>query len=220
MLLQDQKKAVPAGENPLLELQSVILKTMCNLVEYPNDLNGEHVERSQRFLGLLAEEMINSGVYRNELNTWDIKLFLQAVSLHDVGKIAIHDNILMKPSPLTIDEFAEMKKHTTYGEMIIDRMQKNTIKSAFLVHAKIIAGTHHEKWDGTGYPRGIAGADIPLQGRLMAIIDVYDALITDKPYKKALPVEEAIKVITAGSGKYFDPALMDGFLAAARRFHK
>jgi putative two-component system response regulator len=219
MLLQDQKKAAPTDDNPALDLQSAILITMCNLVEYPNDLNGKHVERSEQFLGLLIEEMIKQGVYQDELNSWDIKVFLQAVSLHDVGKVAIHDNILMKPSPLTVDEFTEMKKHTTYGEMIIEKMQKNTRKSAFLYHARIIAGTHHEKWDGTGYPRGLAGAAIPLQGRLMAIMDVYDALITDKPYKKALPIDEAIRVITAGSGKYFDPALMDGFLAAAHRFH-
>ena len=229
---QEQKKAVPADEKNIavLELQSVIVKTMCNLIEYPNDMTMEHVERTQRYVSLLVEEMMHMGVYRDVLNSWDIEIFLQSVPLHDVGKIAIHDSILMKPVSLTVEEFTEMKKHTIIGEMIIEKMQQNIREtasltesasftgSAFLTHAKIIAGTHHEKWDGTGYPRGIAGVKIPLQGRLMAIADVYDALISDKPYKGAFSIDEAVQIIKAGNGVYFDPALADVFLAAARRF--
>jgi putative two-component system response regulator len=204
----------------VLELQAAVLKTMANLVECRDDVTGGHVERTERFLYLLVEEMLRQGVYQEELKSWDIKLFLQSAQLHDVGKIAIRDHILMKPAPLTKEEFEEMKKHTTFGEMVIEKIQRNARKSVFLTHAKIMAGTHHEKWDGTGYPRGIGGADIPLQGRLMALVDVYDALISERPYKKAFSPEQAVQIITEGSGVQFDPALIPPFIAAAARFHQ
>jgi putative two-component system response regulator len=135
-----------------------------------------------------------------------------------VGKIAIKDNILLKPGPLTREEFDEMKKHTVFGETVIEKIQQNARESIFLTHAKIMAGTHHEKWDGTGYPRGMAGSNIPLQGRLMAFVDVYDALISDRPYKKAFPPDQAVKIINDGCGTQFDPELKNVFLAAAGRF--
>jgi putative two-component system response regulator len=133
-----------------------------------------------------------------------------------VGKIAIRDNILMKPAKLTAEEFNEIKKHTYYGEKVIEKIQESTKESVFLTHAKIMAGTHHEKWDGTGYPRGIAGSDIPLQGRLLALVDVYDALISERPYKKPLPPDGALEIIKQGSGNHFDPALVEVFTAAVR----
>ncbi|MDR2019459.1 MAG: HD domain-containing protein [Treponema sp.] len=157
------------------------------------------------------------GIYRDILDTWDINLFLQSSKLHDVGKIAIRDSILLKPGPLTREEFEEMKKHTVFGETVIEKIQQNARESIFLTHARIMAGTHHEKWDGTGYPRGLAGSNIPLQGRLMAFVDVYDALISDRPYKKAFPPEEAVKIISDGCGTQFDPELKNVFLAAAER---
>jgi putative two-component system response regulator len=204
----------------VLELQNAVLKTMANLVESRDDVTGGHVERTEHFLGILVEEMLQQGVYREVLNTWDIKFFLQSAQLHDVGKIAIRDNILMKPSALTKEEFEEMKKHTTFGETVIEKIQQSSRESVFLTHAKIMAGTHHEKWDGTGYPRGIAGSNIPLQGRLMAIVDVYDALISERPYKKAFAPEQAVQIIRDGGGIQFDPTLIDVFCTAAKRFHQ
>jgi putative two-component system response regulator len=204
----------------VLELQNAVLKTMSNLVECRDDVTGGHVERTERFLSLLVEEMLEREIYRDVLDTWDIKLFLQSAQLHDVGKIAIRDNILMKNGPLTPEEFNEMKKHTEFGEMVIEKIQQSARESVFLTHAKIMAGTHHEKWDGTGYPRGIAGSHIPLQGRLMAVVDVYDALISERPYKKAFPPEQAVRIITEGEGTQFDPALIDVFTIASRRFHR
>ncbi|MDR0496268.1 MAG: HD domain-containing protein, partial [Treponema sp.] len=133
----------------------------------------------------------------------------KSAQLHDVGKIAVRDNILMKPGSLTTEEFNEMKKHTTFGEKVIERIQENSRESVFLSHAKIMAGTHHEKWDGSGYPRGMDGLGIPLQGRLMALVDVYDALISERPYKKALSPEQALSIIQEGSGIHFDPALVE-----------
>ncbi|MDR0730598.1 MAG: response regulator [Treponema sp.] len=203
----------------VLELQNAVLITMANLVEYRDDITGGHVERTERFLHILVEEMLAQGVYKDILDTWDIDLFLQSSKLHDVGKRGIKDSILLKPGPLTREEFDEMKKHTVFGETIIEKIQQNARESIFLTHAKIMAGTHHEKWDGTGYPRGMAGSNIPLQGRLMAFVDVYDALISDRPYKKAFPPEQAVKIIVDNCGTQFDPSLKEVFLSASKRFH-
>jgi len=200
------------------ELQAAILKTMSNLVEYRDNATWDHVERSEFFLKLLTEEMIRQNVYSDEIKDWDMKQFYQSSQLHDVGKIAIRDNILIKPARLTAEEFNEMKRHTFFGEKIIEKIQESTKENAFLTHAKIMAGTHHEKWNGTGYPRGIAGKNIPLQGRLLALVDVYDALISERPYKKPLPPEEALEIIIQGSGTQFDPALVKTFTVMARYF--
>jgi putative two-component system response regulator len=215
---ENLQQIVEAKTAEVLELQDAVVKTLSNLVECRDDVTGGHVERTQHFLRLFLEEMVNQKAYHEELSAWDIKLLLQSAQLHDVGKIAIRDNILMKPGPLTKEEFEEMKKHTTFGEKVIEKIQSGSRESVFLTHAKIMAGTHHEKWDGSGYPRGLAGTDIPLQGRLMALVDVYDALISERPYKKALPPEQAMEIIKEGRGLQFDPALVDVFVSAAQRF--
>jgi putative two-component system response regulator len=202
-----------------LELQNAVLAAMSNLVEYRGDMTGGHVERRERFLRLLTEEMLKQGVYREILETWEIDLFLQASKLHDIGKIAVKDAILLKSGPLTREEFEEVKQHAAFGEAVIERIQRSARESMFLTHAKILAGTHHEKWDGSGYPRGIAGSNIPLQGRLMALVDVYDALISDRPYKKALSPGQAVEIIREGGGTHFDPFLNEVFIDAAKGFH-
>ncbi|MDR2304766.1 MAG: response regulator [Treponema sp.] len=230
LLLQSQKvelknlnenlqQRVDEKTGEVLELQNAVLITMANLVECRDDVTGGHVERTEHFLRLLVEEMMERKIYRDILETWDINLFLQSSKLHDVGKIAIKDSVLLKPGPLTKEEFEEMKKHTVFGETVIEKIQQNAKESIFLTHAKIMAGTHHEKWDGSGYHRGIGGSNIPLQGRLMAFVDVYDALISDRPYKKAFPPEQAVKIITEGCGTQFDPDLKDVFLSASKHFH-
>jgi putative two-component system response regulator len=129
-----------------------------------------------------------------------------------VGKIAISDQILRKPGKLDSEEFEEMKKHAAFGVQIIERIEESTSASDFLKYAKIFAGTHHEKWDGSGYPGGLAGENIPLQGRIMALADVYDALVSERPYKKAFSHTEAVKIIYDGKGTQFDPALTDVFI--------
>jgi putative two-component system response regulator len=144
--------------------------------------------------------------------------FIPSAQLHDVGKIAISDTILKKPEKLTPQEFEIMKKHTLIGENAIDSIIKRSKKNDFLDHARIFAGTHHEKWDGTGYPRGLKGKDIPLQGRIMAIADVYDALTAWRPYKQPMPPNEAAEIIYNDSGKHFDPVLVDIFRELAPQF--
>ena len=216
---ENLQQLVDEKTEAVLELQDAVLRTMSNLVEYRDDVTGGHVERTERFLRLLMEGMAKQKVYDDILRNWDIKLLLQSAQLHDVGKIAIRDNVLMKPGPLTKEEFEEMKKHTTFGEKVIEKIQESSRENIFLTHAKIMAGTHHEKWDGSGYPRGLSGFDIPLQGRLMALVDVYDALISERPYKKAFSPEKAVQIIREGSNIQFDPALVEVFGSVAQSFH-
>jgi len=194
------------------KLQESILRTMANMVEYRDNLTGGHINRTQHIVKLLLDEMKRHGLYADTIVEWNNSLILQSTQLHDVGKIVISDNILKKPGPLTNEEFNEMKKHVVYGLRIIERIETESGENDLLKNAKIFALTHHEKWDGSGYPNGLSGERIPLQGRIMAIADVYDALISDRPYKKAMTHEEAVKIITDGKGAHFDPELIGLFL--------
>lgn len=202
----------------VLELQSAILKTVADLVESRDNTTGGHIERTQNGMGIMFEAMREMNIYAEEMSDWDTKLLLQSSQLHDVGKIAISDSILNKPGKLTLEEFAEMKHHTLFGVQIVEKIEASTSGSDFLRHAKIFAGTHHEKWNGSGYPAGLSGEAIPLQGRIMAIVDVYDALVSERPYKKAFSHQEAVKIILEEREKHFDPALVDVFAKVADRF--
>lgn len=189
------------------ELQSAILKTIAELVECRDNITGDHIGRTQYSLNLLIASLIENGVYLDKLSTMDLPLLIMSSQLHDVGKISIRDSILMKQGKLTYEEFEEMKKHTTYGADIIRRIESSTTDNEFLYYAEICAGTHHERWDGTGYPKGLSGEVIPLPGRLMAIVDVYDALVSVRSYKEALPHEKAIEIIKSNLGTQFDPVI-------------
>ena len=202
------------------ELQNAVLKTVAELVECRDNVTGGHIERTQSYLRLLVNLLLRYDVYIEELSGWDIELFIMSSQLHDVGKISVRDSILMKPGKLTEEEFEEMKKHAAFGGAIIERIEESTRENAFLQHAKILANSHHEKWDGTGYPTGAKGMNIPLQGRLMALVDVYDALTNDRPYKKAFPHDEAIEIIREGLGRHFDPKLGEIFLKHENDFTK
>jgi putative two-component system response regulator len=202
----------------VLDLQNALLKTMAELVECRDDITGGHIERTQRGIKILLEEIEKNGVYREETKGWDVDLLLQSSQLHDVGKISIDDVILKKPGKLTEQEYEIMKKHAYFGGQIIKKIETLTKESDFLQYAKIFAVSHHEKWDGTGYPCGLKENEIPLLGRIMAIADVYDALTSVRPYKKAFPHEEAVRIITEGSGTQFDPMLVEVFTHAADRF--
>jgi putative two-component system response regulator len=205
------QKLVDAKTRTVLVLQNAILKTVADLVECRDDITGGHIERTQRGVALLIEALRKSGPYQAEVSAWNVDLLLQSSQLHDVGKIAISDATLKKPGPLTPEEFEEMKKHTSFGVRVIEQIEAAAEESDFLSYAKIFAGTHHEKWDGTGYPAGLRGEAIPLPGRIMAVADVYDALTSVRPYKKAFTKEEAADIIRKGKGTQFDPALIDIF---------
>jgi putative two-component system response regulator len=217
---QNLQKMVEEKTGKVLELQSAILQTVANLVESRDDITGGHVERTQHGLSILVNALADFGLHREQLEAWDIDLLLQSSQLHDVGKISISDNILNKPGKLTSEEFGEMKKHTIFGVKIIEKMETSTSESDFLKYAKVFAGTHHEKWDGSGYPSGLSGEEIPLQGRLMAIADVYDALVFERPYKKAFTHEKAVEIILGDRGTHFDPVLVDVFQYVADQFRR
>jgi len=209
---------VEAKTKTVLELQNAILRAMAELVENRDDITGKHLERTQSYLNLLINAISDHPLYADEIRGWNIDLVLLSSQLHDVGKIVVKDDILKKPGRLEAAEFAEIKKHAIFGEKIIDKIKRNATEHEFLEHARIFAATHHEKWDGTGYPRGLKGTDIPLQGRLMAIADVYDALVSDRPYKVAFTHEEAVKIILEEKGTHFDPDLVDVFLKISDKF--
>ena len=208
---QNLQKMVEEKTSEVFKLQGAILSTVVNLVERRDDATGGHVARTQHILRTLIYELNNVGLYRDQMLGWDINLILQSSQLHDVGKIAIADSILNKPGRLTVQEFAEMQKHAALGADIIERIEAETLDSEFLKYAKIFARTHHEKWDGSGYPYGLAGEDIPLPGRLMAIADVYDAVNSKRPYKEAASHQETVQIILEGRGRHFDPFLVDVF---------
>jgi putative two-component system response regulator len=195
----------------IVQLQDAILSTVAELVEFRDNTTGGHIDRTQSYLRLLVESMTERGLYREAVAVWDVNLLIQSAQLHDVGKINIPDSILNKPAKLTDEEFAIMKNHAERGKEAIKKIIDKVDESDFLHQAALMAYTHHERWDGRGYPQGLKGEEIPLHGRLMAIADVYDALISERPYKKAFTHEEAVKIITEGKGTQFDPLLTELF---------
>ncbi|MCL2636792.1 MAG: response regulator [Oscillospiraceae bacterium] len=204
----------------VLELQNALLRTMAELVECRDDITGGHIARTQAFLGVMLDAMQDKGLHKEEMLTWDKNLVLQSAQLHDVGKIAIKDAILLKPGKLTPEEFDQVKEHTTFGEKIIDKIKNDSSEWEFLDFAKIFVATHHEKWDGSGYPKGLVGENIPLLGRTMAVVDVYDALVSVRPYKKAFTHEEALDIIKNSKGTHFDPELADLFIEYEKEFER
>ena len=191
----------------LVRLQNGIVGTMADLVENRDQNTGGHIDRTTTYMKTLIEAMLARDVYSGEMESWNLESVISSARLHDLGKIAIPDSILNKPGPLTKEEFEIMKSHSLEGERIIKKTILRTGDVEFLENAKIIAVTHHEKWDGSGYPYGIKEKEIPLQGRIMAVIDVYDALVSDRPYKKAFVHQEAVKIIMESSGRHFDPEI-------------
>ena len=193
-------------------LQNAIIRWAAEMVEFRDEETGQHVERVQKYLEILLEGMRKKGAYARELDSWDIEAFIKSAPLHDVGKIKISDGILLKASRLSDEEFEQMKLHTVYGKMLLQSLQDKVPDQAFLDFAKTLACSHHEKWDGTGYPEKLKGENIPLQARMMALADVYDALVSERPYKKAFSHEEALEIIAGGRGTQFDPDLADLFI--------
>ena len=188
------------------------------MVENRDKVTGGHIDRTQKYLAILLNELILTGTYADEISKWNLEVLLPSAQLHDVGKIKISDLVLNKPEKLTESDFAQIKKHCEEGEKIIDGIIDKAEEDNFLSHAKIFAGCHHEKWDGSGYPKGLAGEEIPLEGRIMAIADVYDALVTERPYKKPFSHEQAVEIIRNDSGKHFDPKIVEAFLNVENDF--
>jgi len=212
------QEMVDAKVKTVVELQDTLLMAMAELVECRDDVTGRHIERARGYLAVLIEAMKKQGLFIEEVSTWNIKLVLQSAQLHDVGKIAVKDGVLNKLGKLSNDEFEDIKRHAAFGGALIEKIIRNTNERAFLEYAKIFALTHHERWDGSGYPNGLKGEEIPLLGRIMAIADVYDALRSARPYKDPYSHEEAVKIIWEGRGRHFDPRLVDLFVSVSDEF--
>jgi putative two-component system response regulator len=162
--------------------------------------------------------MVERGVYADEIRGLKPESLASAARLHDVGKIAIPDSVLNKLGSLTLEEFELIKKHTVEGERIIDRVLTRMGDLAFLRNAKLFASCHHERWDGSGYPRALKETEIPIQGRILAIADLYDALLSDRPYKKVFTEEEVVGIIMDNAGKMFDPLIVEVFFEVKEQF--
>ena len=210
-------KMVNARIDDISALQNAIIMWAAEVIEFRDEETGQHVERVQAYLHLLLEAMEESDLYASDIIAWDIDAFLKSALLHDVGKIKIRDDVLLKTSRLTDEELIGMQLHSLYGKTLLESLQDKVPNQTFLEYAKILAHRHHERWDGKGYPDGLKGDDIPLQARMMSIADVYDALISERPYKSALTHEEALRIIAQGRGTQFDPTLTDLFISLSDR---
>ncbi len=198
--------------------QAVMIESLATLAEYRDPETGGHIKRTQNYVKALAVHLKNHARFRDLLDEETIELLYLSAPLHDLGKVGVRDHILLKAGRLEEAEFAEMKKHTLFGEEALRRTEQKLGKSTFLRHACEIAGSHQEKWDGSGYPRALKGEAIPVSGRLMALADVYDALISKRVYKPPMPHEKAVAVIREGRGTHFDPDVVDAFLALEETF--
>jgi len=198
--------------------QEVTIECMASVAEFRDPETGMHIRRTQIYVKELALYLRNHPRFKDFLDDEAIEMLYLSAPLHDVGKVAIPDNILLKAGKLTDEEFAIMKKHPIYGRDAIAGAEKKLTKRSFLNFAKEIAASHHEKWDGSGYPLGLKGDDIPIPGRLMALADVYDALVTKRVYKPAFSHDKAAQIIKEGRGTHFDPDIVDAFLALQDKF--
>jgi putative two-component system response regulator len=215
---QRLQEMVDEQTEAIKKLQNAVLNTVAEVVEFRDDMSNGHIDRVLQYLRIMLDAMLKKGVYKEEIAQWDQEIFINAAQMHDVGKICISETIINKPGKVTTDEFNEIKKHPTYGLMIINNIQQIIGDHIFLAYAAAFADCHHERWDGCGYPAGLKGKDIPLAGRLMAIVDVYDALISTRPYKQPMSPAEAAEEIIRGSGTAFDAALIDVFKTLTDEF--
>jgi HD-GYP domain-containing protein (c-di-GMP phosphodiesterase class II) len=198
--------------------QDAAIISLASLAEIRDIETGMHILRTKLYVKALAEKLSTHPEHRDELTPETIELMHKSAPLHDIGKVGIPDSVLLKPARLTPEEFDVMKLHPVYGGDSLGEAEKALGESSFLNIARQIAYTHHEKWDGSGYPRGLSGKAIPLPGRLMALADVYDALAFKRVYKPAIPHEETRNIIMEDRGKQFDPDVVDAFLAVEDRF--
>jgi putative two-component system response regulator len=198
-------------------LKNSVISVLTNIIErrtMPKIQGPHHIERIRDYITALVRGGIEHNIYKAEFSAWNMDIVIPAASLHDIGKILISDVILLKPGKLTVDEFNIVRKHTSYGEEIMDEIAAETenmteTDMTFIKMAKNFIGQHHERWDGQGYPNTLSGKEISLEGRIMAIADVYDALRCEKPYKKAFTHVQAMDIINSDSETHFDPKLIE-----------
>jgi putative two-component system response regulator len=202
----------------LIRTQEATIESLGTLAECRDPEGGGHIRRTRNYIRRLGQRLLEKGQYTPPLDEELIDQFCKCSPLHDLGKVGIPDQILRKEGSLTKEEFAVMKTHTVLGQAAIAAAERRLGTNSFLRHAREIAESHHERWDGTGYPHGLAGENIPLSGRLMAVADVYDALISRRVYKSPFPHSTAVGIIAENRGTAFDPLLVDAFLDVQEDF--
>ena len=203
----------------VMAIQDVTIMVLASLAETRDSETGHHIRRTQFYMKALAEKLREHPRFAWFLTDANINMLFKSAPLHDIGKVGIPDHILLKPGRLAPDEFEIMKTHTTLGRDAIEQAEKLLgTEVEFLSCAKTIALSHQEKWDGSGYPQGLAGDDIPIAARLMAVADVYDAVISRRVYKEAVSHENAVQIMIESRGTHFDPDIIDAFVEIQEEF--
>ena len=212
LVQQDIQAELIANQKKISNMQNHMISGMANLIENRDMETGQHIARTSAYVRLLANHARNDGVYADQITDDFISMLNTLAPMHDIGKIVVPDNILRKPGRFTPEEYEEMKKHASAGGTVIRDVLNGVTDEDYLVIATDIAKYHHEWWDGTGYPSRLKGEEIPLEARIMALADVFDALISVRCYKEAMTYDEAFSIIAEESGTHFDPALVQVFL--------
>jgi adenylate cyclase len=215
-----EEKRVKERTRELAMVQEATIESMSSLTETRDPDTGGHIKRTQSYIRLLADYLKKQPRFIRFLDDEAIDLLCKSAPLHDIGKVGVSDKILLKPGKLTEQEFEEMKQHTVYGRNTILVAERKLGNTSFLRIAREIAYTHHERWDGSGYPEGLRGEQIPVPGRLMALVDTYDALTSKRVYKSQIPHEKAVQIIIEAKGTQFDPAVVDAFSEVKEDFRR
>lgn len=219
--VQNQSEELVRRKQEVISAQGATITAFCTLAEARGNETGNHIHRTQHYVQALAQRLRDHPRFRHELDDETIQLLFKSAPLHDIGKVAIPDAILCKPGKLTPTEWEVMRRHAEYGRDAIRVAQEELGETGgFLRYAGEIAYSHHERWDGGGYPQGLTGGAIPLSARLMAVADVYDALISRRVYKNAFTHERAIAMIAEERGSHFDPDVADAMLDIAETFRR
>jgi putative two-component system response regulator len=221
LLVQERTRELIEQKVQIIASQGAVITAFCTLAEARDNETGNHIFRTQRYVGALAQRLSRHPRFADELSDEVIRALFKSAPLHDIGKVAVPDTVLLKPGPLSEAEWVIMRRHTEYGrDAIVQAERQLGASGAFLRYAREIAYGHHEKWDGSGYPQGLAGEAIPLSARLMAVADVYDALISRRVYKEAFPHEQAVRIIVEGAGRHFDPDIARAFVEISEVFRE
>jgi adenylate cyclase len=217
----ERRRADRAGEASTTS-QRLMIQTLLSLTEIRDAETGRHSRRIQEYTRVLAEQLAKNAAFRDDLTPERIDLLATLGPLHDIGKVGVPDHLLHKPGPLTADELVELRKHPAYGRDVILKAEREAgvRDDATLAVAKDIVYTHHEQWDGTGYPERLRGTEIPIAGRLIAVVDVYDAIRSRRPYHEPLSHEDAVAAIIRDGGTHFDPAVVEAFVTVSETFRR
>lgn len=227
-LYREKLESVVAQKvNELVSTKQLFLETMADLIEYRSLESGSHVKRTGELAEILVNQLIKTGRYKEDLVGENKDLLINAMTLHDIGKIGIPDSILLKPCKLTPEEFKVIETHTVIGGQVIESLMlgnkeekylKQGEQDEYLKHCYDICRSHHEHWDGKGYPDGLSGKSIPLSARIAAVVDIYDALVSERCYKKAFTHEEALEILKESAGGHLDPEIVDALIEVNEQF--